>query len=433
MPSDLYFINKVANQWKNKEFELRYARLLVSMSRDQAKEILGFPPRSNPSEEEIKKNYKMLALKNHPDRGGDLSKMVDINVAKDVLTGKQKETWEPRRNPEPKPNRSSPRPEPEPEPEPEIVVMKGQGFSAAWSSNTPPSNTEWKFVSTRTLAFENSFGPFHHIWVLYGKTDTKHILCAIKRRGKTNDPIPTKLGKRTIVEEDWQVSWISAPIKQILKYWAPNAIISVATSWVDIPKGFIPTTRHYIRWDSDKAPTEGFIKKIPLSGGVSLRGIIDIIEGVPVENETPSGGKKIIVEVFQRRNPEGKAGTQRDIFLRINGKEVQLEKETAKKLLDIFIPHIIGWGIEDEKPIQLNRIRRRGPGKAGPYEAFKILSESLTSEPGWVHDAINQMVQFYKPKTASIDGFIDLLSSVSLKTASEITGAPMLELITLSY
>ena len=65
-----------------------YARILRAMSIDEAKETLGFRPNQNPSQSEINKAYRAKALENHPDRGGNPEKMVEVNVAKDILEGK---------------------------------------------------------------------------------------------------------------------------------------------------------------------------------------------------------------------------------------------------------------------------------------------------------------------------------------------------------
>lgn len=75
----------------------RYAAwLFKSMSLEDAKEVLGFPPSSSPSPRDIQKAYRALALENHPDRGGSHKKMVEINTAKDILEGKRREDRTPR-------------------------------------------------------------------------------------------------------------------------------------------------------------------------------------------------------------------------------------------------------------------------------------------------------------------------------------------------
>jgi DnaJ family protein A protein 2 len=51
-------------------------------------DILGIPKNASP--EDIKRAYKKLAVKHHPDKGGDEKKFQDINNAYDVLTNKEK-------------------------------------------------------------------------------------------------------------------------------------------------------------------------------------------------------------------------------------------------------------------------------------------------------------------------------------------------------
>lgn len=64
-------------------------RLLYAMSMGEAKEVLGFPPSANPSPQEVIKAYRAKAMENHPDRGGDPRKMVEVNVALEILQGKR--------------------------------------------------------------------------------------------------------------------------------------------------------------------------------------------------------------------------------------------------------------------------------------------------------------------------------------------------------
>lgn len=74
-------------------YRVLYARLLQAMSLEDARQILGFPPDYAPSPSEISKAFRSKALQNHPDRGGNTTKMMEINVAKDILEGKR---WEDR-------------------------------------------------------------------------------------------------------------------------------------------------------------------------------------------------------------------------------------------------------------------------------------------------------------------------------------------------
>jgi curved DNA-binding protein CbpA len=91
--------SNVLFKFASTQFWSKYAKLLVAMSLEEAKKTLGFSPTSWPSPEEITKAYRMKAIENHPDRGGDPKKMVDINVAKDILDGKQRPYTQPKVDP----------------------------------------------------------------------------------------------------------------------------------------------------------------------------------------------------------------------------------------------------------------------------------------------------------------------------------------------
>ena len=60
---------------------------LSAMSMDEAKRVLGFQPNENPSKDEVAKAWRKLAMKHHPDRGGNPELMIEVNVAKDILDG----------------------------------------------------------------------------------------------------------------------------------------------------------------------------------------------------------------------------------------------------------------------------------------------------------------------------------------------------------
>ena len=63
-----------------------FREFLEEMSVSDAYRVFGLSSRQNISPIDLKKRYKNLALKNHPDRGGDLKAMQDINVAFEVLS-----------------------------------------------------------------------------------------------------------------------------------------------------------------------------------------------------------------------------------------------------------------------------------------------------------------------------------------------------------
>jgi hypothetical protein len=431
MTSDLQIIRRVVAKWASEAFESRYARLLLSMSRDQAKVILGFPPNYNPSEEEIKKNYKMKALENHPDRGGSSEKMVEVNVAKDILTGKAKERWEPRK-PEPAPPRQPPPRRSEPD-----SVMDGEDFNTAWAGNNPPADVEWKFVSIPVFFWplNMSYFPHQRVWTFYGQTGSKHIFLAVKYRGESSTGIPTDLGPNTKVMEDWKVSWADAPLSQPLAKIAAKMLKSVGTGWIDATPD---APKKYISWDKGK-PTAQLLKKIPTSGGVSLK---DILLGVGLAQPAEGSKAKSIVEVFVKLSPEKRTRRKEqgsfkdmadgyDFFVRVNGKEVMLEDATVDRMKRSFIPYVLTWSFSEGRAVQLNRLRG-GLAKAGPYEAFKLLRESLTTEPSWLKSAIDENIEAYAPQEKA-SAFLDLCADMSLRQASDTTGIPMSDLILMVY
>ena len=417
-------VGRVVHRWASAEFEARYARLLLAMSLDQAKSILGFPPNSAPSPLEITKAYRSLAFENHPDRGGNSEKMVEINVAKDVLEGKGR-TWTP--EPAPKYRR-----EPPPKQEPD-AVLEGQSFEQAWADNPPPADTEWKFVSTPEWYFEKSYYPGHRVWTLYGRTDSKHIFCAIKERGESNGTIPTDKGQTKILE-DWQVSFMTAPIEQDLLKIAPKYLKSVSTGWADDVKP--KAAKKFVVWPGGR-PTDEILKKIPRSGGAALK---DILIGTGLGDESLAAKRKSVVEMYTKSNKhyrekirskkeQGKPVTnadQYDFFVRINGKEAQLSDDTVDNLVKRFIPWVLNWEIAEGRTYTLSKMRG-GRFKYDASAAIQVLADNLTSEPSWLHIALEKAAEEYTTESKTA-GILKLRSEMTLKQASTVTGLSMYEL-----
>jgi hypothetical protein len=186
-----------------------YAFLLLSMSLQDAKAILGFPPEENPSPSEVMKAWREKAFENHPDRGGDPKKMVEINVAKDILEGKQRPTYD----------RSGPGSEASPggygrpgggvrwtPPPPEVVT-----FEEAKSRAGIPSGVEWQFVTGTqrgTSYSSDEFSRSDNYWVAYGKTGSKHVFVGM--RYYTHQDL--FVGGRAD-EDKWTMASLEIPIK----------------------------------------------------------------------------------------------------------------------------------------------------------------------------------------------------------------------------
>lgn len=411
-----------AERVASRYFERKYALDLNRMTVPEAKKILGLPAGAV-TKEELNKAYRSKAIENHPDRGGDHMKMVEINVAKDKVlkdleSGGSGGKWAPPSWDGAGPYKRDPRP-PKWQDDPETKIVEGQPFAQAWSSSGAPPNTEWKFVSNPVYYWgPKSFYPSHAIWVLYGTTETKHVFLAFKRRAESNGVIPTdEHGPKTHFNEDWQSSSVELPIGQPALKVIPKYIKSLATSWADgaSPSKF-PTK--FTAWPGGH-PTETILNKIHHRGGVTLKDIL-LGTGVVQEGSPGVGDRKTQVEVITRYNQEkSKANRealhakkiphfsvihQYDFFVRVNGKEQILAQDTLEKMEKKFIPWVIGWDkIDDNRVFNLTK-KRGGFLKMDAATSILALVECLTSEPSWVHIGLEKAAEEYESesKTASL-------------------------------
>jgi curved DNA-binding protein CbpA len=97
--------NKLADQY-NKLTGKTAAR--SSLTLEKARQILDIPPGSYPTPEELKRIYRLKSLASHPDRGGSLDAMREVNEAYDILTGKAKPATYDYRTPPPRPQNPPP-------------------------------------------------------------------------------------------------------------------------------------------------------------------------------------------------------------------------------------------------------------------------------------------------------------------------------------
>jgi hypothetical protein len=178
------------------------------MSLDQAAAVLGLPADSLPNSEEIARAYKKKVFENHPDRGGDPTKMVEINVAKDLLDGKSRPTYD----------RSGP----------STPSAPSYGYTPS-SDWTPPKATvtsfdeaktkagvphaEWLFV-TPTQRSSRGYSSDEYqkggsAFVTYGKTDSKHVFVAASHEYWQSSVPGESRGERDI----WTIRVLDFPIK----------------------------------------------------------------------------------------------------------------------------------------------------------------------------------------------------------------------------
>ena len=160
----------------------RQAFLMLAMSLAEAKETLGFSPAANPSEGDITKAWRQKALENHPDRGGSNDVMVEVNVARDVLLGKQRPTYARPTGPTYQETAYQEPAEPTrtrwEKPKAEEV-----SFEEAKAKAGLPANVEWQFVTDRQKGTGYSSDEYHRSdisWVAYGRTDSKHVFVAAR-------------------------------------------------------------------------------------------------------------------------------------------------------------------------------------------------------------------------------------------------------------
>jgi len=147
-------------------FYRAYQFHVAAMSMQEARELLDVKDDAN--HDVINKAYKEKAFQFHPDRGGDPNDMVKLNVARDVLLGKQR----PDRGIGPAP---SPTYRTKPHQPPKKVRITFE--EAARKANVPTSGVEWKFI---TDSGYGGYGDKHYSGrVLYGTDKNSHIFVGI--------------------------------------------------------------------------------------------------------------------------------------------------------------------------------------------------------------------------------------------------------------
>jgi hypothetical protein len=348
-----------------------YAKLIVSMSLEEAKKTLGFSSSDQPTPQEVSKAYKEMAFKNHPDRGGDPTKMVAINVAKDILEGKGRPSYgRPQRNDPPEYTKYKYEPPPPPPP------VEGKSFSQAFAE--APSGVDWKFISNQTYAYHRLSTEGTGFldcsgWVLYGQTDSHHVFLALqnsRNSGYVNE------------EGAWEAKVATAPRATNLLKLAPKMIAELATSLgadkYSMPKKFMVL--------------DGTFKQSDLKarGSLSLKDAI-IGSGAMSGEETGLKGRKLVVTIEPKPNidmykawvAQGKPVKKSYLaylwIVEVNGKGRSLGDDELDKLQEsYFFGGVFSYDYKGKKTLS----QLRGGGMSfGAADALRILHEALHGGP----------------------------------------------------
>jgi len=280
-----------------------YARLIESMSMGDALEALGFSPGETPSPQEVSKAYKERAFRNHPDRGGDPTKMVELNVAKDILEGKERPTGG-GRGPEPPSGYTAPQRE---KPEPRRV-----SFDEAKSKAGAPQ-ADWKF-KTQT-AYGGHGDTSVSGYVVCGKLGDKLVFVAVESYRSQN----------AFTGEDVDEWWMKTATAQgSFRDIAPKLIRQLFSSFPHLSKKY--NAKVEILPDGAVLNERMLFSRgraVSFKDAMAMMGEID-------QND-PWAQRKVTIQIITH-NRKDIADRNYDIELVVNGKGYTLREDNADKM-----------------------------------------------------------------------------------------------------
>lgn len=342
----------------------RFLYLKLSMSLEDAKKTLGFPPNANPSDSEISKAYKQKAFENHPDVGGDLEKMVSVNKAKAILDGKDRpsggspsyDDYEPP---------SNYKPEPRPKPKPVVVSFD----DAKQTAGIPTA--EWKF---KTQTAHSGYGDTSAAgFVVCGKDGEQWVFAVVEHYSTAN----------AFTGESVDVWWMdykkySGEIRDV----APKAIRELWEKFPHLSKGYNAKV---------EILSEGAIlsSKMMFSSGraVAFKDAMDLMG--ELGDTDPWKDRKLSVtmvlnsEIFRGDGTE-LPDRKKTIELIVNGREFKLQPESVSfivknRLIDAIFGTYAYWS-GDKKVLTKAKLGKK---------ILDGLALKLTHEPQQLRDVLS--------------------------------------------
>jgi len=357
-----------------------YARVFRAMSMADALETLGFPAGANPTPEEVRRAQRQQTVQHHPDRGGDPKKQVEINVAADILLGKEAPTGGGGYTSTPADYGYAP-----PEPPPEEVVS----FDEAKGKAGIPGGVEWLFVTDWHGSGYSSdeFTNQASGWVAVGQTDSAYVFTAVENWYRQDHVPGSSQGKKDI----WEMS----------THTIPKADVTARLFYGEVMKAWKRFEHLEKRFNSKVYPAEGwtFSRRPPKGNKVSIKNFLlnsglmgeEALGGAPRKYEIKVNYER--VEMGQRDNPPSgfyvpKYQDPFKLHLIINGKNYTLPERAVAQLMKVrpkrgkdFMDWMFGdyyYGGETKV------LTRKREGK----QVMAWMAENLTGLPDWVEAAL---------------------------------------------
>ncbi len=288
-------------------------RLMLSMSLADAKVTLGFPPDANPSSSEVAKAWREMAFKFHPDRGGDPDKMVEINVAKDILEGKQRpsggsDPW----------SGSGGRPAGPARPRGRDEEVS---FDEAKNKAGIPGGVTWQFVTDDIRSGYSSDEMERRAmgFVAYGITDSKHVFVAAEHLRKADYYIGGGPS-----QDLWSIKSFEYPRKEgeaLAPAWLYGNVVKAVKSFQWVTGKF----------NSKVVSADGWklSERTPHGKSISIKHWL-VNSGLVAEDDPSVAGRKNVVEIQFKKAGFG-TDEKHGIELTINGRTYPLSERDVSK------------------------------------------------------------------------------------------------------
>lgn len=329
---------------------------------DEASKLLGVP--FGAPDGVIDRAYKDLAFKNHPDRGGDPDRMVELNVARDLLKGDRK------------PSRSPSGPSYTPEPTPEAKETKVT-LEEALSDAGVPSGVKWIFA-TNTGRGDHGMGAFEiNGIVYYGTTDTEHVFVAIRHELGSNMFSNIRI-------DAYRCKTKTSPLSQPLETVAPKLIRALFDSIEGLHKGY----NAKVRVLPDNYNLRNSVSPMyPKGKEMSFKDAMVNLGLVGDDNAWKTNQKLSVVFSYQ----ESYRDETKTVTIDINGKDFELSQASSEMIFRWpgILKAIYGAKVYSDTKKTLTRNAR---GK----EILTALADKLTGEPQELRDLLTKAAEQMK-------------------------------------